>query len=93
MWIAHPEIPLVWAGVGDDIVIANGDEGAIVEERDEHQHEDWQLEECRPLRSITDIACFTRSFSMQCYLILVGLSSAPHLVQHMYAKSCDELCP
>ena len=32
--MAHPEIPLVRPGVGYDIVIADGDEGAVVEEGD-----------------------------------------------------------
>ena len=38
---AHPQVPLVWPRVGDDVVIADGDEGAVVEECDQHQHEHW----------------------------------------------------
>ena len=48
LW-AHPQVPLVRPRVGDDVVIPDGDEGAVVEERDQHQHEHRQLEEGRPL--------------------------------------------
>lgn len=85
---AHPEIPLVRAGVGDNIVIADGDEGAIVEERDEHQHEYWQLEERRPLRSNTHHACFTGLCSRQCSLPLHGVSSkALHQIGRMLKRA------
>lgn len=46
---AHPEVPFVRAGVGDDIVVADGDERAVIEQRDQHQHQHRQLEEAGPL--------------------------------------------
>ena len=71
IWSAHPEIPFVRSGIWDDIVIANGYEGAIIEECDEHQHQDWQLEECRPLHSTTMLSALsTRLCSAHCSLTL-----------------------
>ena len=40
---------LTGAGGGDDAIIANGDEGAVVQQGDEHEHEHGQLEEAGPV--------------------------------------------
>jgi hypothetical protein len=45
---AAPGHSLVGVGVGVDAVVADGDEGAVVQEGDEHEHQDRHVEETRP---------------------------------------------
>lgn len=67
--MAHPEIPLIRPRVGYDIVIADGDEGAVVEESDQHQHEHWQLEEGWPLQKPLDPKPQTISYRTACVVV------------------------
>merc|ERR1712169_49224 len=39
------EVPLHGAEVGNDVVVTDGHEGTVVEEGDEHEHEDGEVEE------------------------------------------------
>jgi len=53
------EIPDLRKRAGLHKIVADGDEGAIIEQRNEHQHQHWQLEESRPrLALLSKICCF-----------------------------------
>ena len=45
----HAQVPFVGGGGGGDVVVADGDEGAVVEEGDEHEHQDGHVEEGGPV--------------------------------------------
>jgi hypothetical protein len=63
--MAHPQVPLVRAFVGDDIVITDGNQRAVVQHRDEHEHEHRQLEEVGPDTLKTPNAAISQHASIE----------------------------